>query len=104
MSTLHARALAYASRPEAEIALFVSALVEVLFFPVFSDLLLVPMGLVNFDRAFRYAMIAAAGSVAGGMISYFIGFTFLEAFGERFILSHNWGDQYRFLLDIFSNY
>lgn len=104
MSNLQARALAYASRPEAEMALFLCAMAEGVFLPVSADLLLVPMVLVNFDRAFRYAMIATGGSVVGGVISYLLGFTIFEAIGQGMILRNGWSEQFQFLQSIFADY
>lgn len=85
-------------------ALFLCALAEGVFLPVSADMLLVPMVLVNFDRAFRYALIAMSGSVIGGVISYLVGFSFFELLGKDLIVRQGWAEGYEFLSGIFSDY
>lgn len=75
------RIAAYASRPQAEMALFSVAALEGMFAPVSADDLLVPMSLLNGDRAFRYAMIATAGSVCGALIGFIIGTIVFQLIG-----------------------
>jgi membrane protein YqaA with SNARE-associated domain len=66
--------LSLASRKGAEWWLFVIAFVESSIFLVPAEVLLVPMGLAKPARAYHYALIAAVGSVLGGIAGWFIGY------------------------------
>jgi membrane protein YqaA with SNARE-associated domain len=65
--------LTHAETPQAGQVLFSLGLAEAIFFPVSAQALLVPMCLFFRSRAFNFALIAAAGSVVGGMIAYMVG-------------------------------
>lgn len=104
MSTLQERTLAYASRPEAEMALFMCAFAEMLFVPVSADLMLVPMVLVNFDKAYRYALIAMSGSVLGGVVAYLLGFSIYEAMNGASVIQGTWATAFQFFQTIFADY
>lgn len=69
---------ALASRPDAQQRLFGISFLEAMFIPVPSDFLLIPMSLLAPDRAFRYALVASAGSVAGACVGYIVGWIFLQ--------------------------
>lgn len=51
---------------------------ESIFFPVPSIALQIPMTLARRDRAWWYALVSGASSVAGGMVGYFIGYHFAD--------------------------
>ena len=51
------------------------------FFPIPPDVMLAPMVLARPDRAYHYAAICTAASVAGGILGYAIGF-YLEPVGH----------------------
>lgn len=104
MNGLRQQVVGYASRPEAEIALFAAAFAEILFVPVAADLLLIPMVLVNFDKAFRYAMIATAGSAAGGFVAYIVGAMAFGILGGPVIGHYQLGQEFAFLEKIFGDY
>ncbi len=63
----------YARHPHAERWLFACAVAESLIFPIPPEVMLIVMGLARRGRAFRYSLIAAAGSVVGGLIGYALG-------------------------------
>ncbi len=65
--------LHWAETPYGAPALFILALAESSFFPLPPDPLLVALCLGAPKRAFRFAAIATAASVIGGMIGYGIG-------------------------------
>lgn len=67
-----------ASRPDAQTKLFGVAFLEAMYVPLPSDFLLIPMALLSPDRAGRYAMVAAMGSVCGAMAGYVLA---MVAFG-----------------------
>jgi membrane protein YqaA with SNARE-associated domain len=82
---LYEKVLKLASHPHAEMWLFAVAFAESSFFPIPPDVLLIPMVIVNFDRAFRYALICTAGSVLGGVAGFMIGSIFYDTLGTNII-------------------
>lgn len=59
-----------ASRPDAEQRLFGMALMEALCLPAPSDFLLIPMAQLTPERSFRYAFVAAVGSLVGASVLF----------------------------------
>jgi len=62
-----------AGKPYAAWLLVAVSFMESSFFPVPPDIMLIPMALARPERAWRYAVLCTVGSVAGGMLGYFIG-------------------------------
>lgn len=71
--------MSLAERRSAEVWLAVIAFIESSFFLVPADVLFLPMALARRDRAWRYALIATAASVAGGVLGWLIGHFAYEA-------------------------
>lgn len=71
--------LSLAARKSAEVWLAVIAFVESSFFLIPADVLFLPMAIARPARAWRYAAIATAASVAGGIFGWFIGYYAFEA-------------------------
>ncbi len=71
--------MSLAERKSAEVWLGVIAFIESSFFLVPADVLFLPMALARRDRAWRYALIATAASVAGGVLGWLIGHFAYEA-------------------------
>jgi len=65
--------LHWANTPYGAPALFLLALAEASFFPIPPDVLLLALCLSVPRRAYRFALVAAAGSVLGGILGYGIG-------------------------------
>lgn len=82
---LYEKVLKLASHPHAELWLFAVAFAESSFFPIPPDVLLIPMIIVNFDRAFRYALVCTAGSVLGGIAGFMIGAFFYDTLGADIV-------------------
>ena len=61
------------------------AFAESSFFPVPPDVLLLALSVGAPKRAFRFALICAAGSVLGGMLGYWIGFGLWQSVKDFFI-------------------
>ncbi len=74
---LYDRVLALAASDRAPWALAVVSFAESSFFPVPPDVMLAPMVAARPSRAYVYAAICTAASVAGGLLGYAIG-VFLE--------------------------
>lgn len=86
-----------ASRPDAEQRLFTMAVMEALCVPAPSDFLLIPMSQLTPDKSFRYALVAAAGSLVGAMVL----FTVAWYISTLFIGQHVALDVFRFYAPVF---
>lgn len=53
--------------------LFIVSFLESSFFPIPPDVLMIPMGIANPDKALWYAFITTAGSVLGALLGWYIG-------------------------------
>lgn len=53
--------------------LFIVSFMESSFFPIPPDVLMIPMGIANPDRAFWYAFLTTSGSVLGALLGWYIG-------------------------------
>jgi len=73
--------LHWAETPYGAWALFLLAFAESSFFPIPPDVLLIALAIAVPLRSFRYAAIAALGSVLGGVAGYGIGWGFWSALG-----------------------
>jgi membrane protein YqaA with SNARE-associated domain len=67
------RLVALSASPWAEVALVAVAFVESSVFPLPAEILFIPMCLARPDRAWRYAVITALASIAGGALGWVIG-------------------------------
>jgi len=80
--------LHWSAHPHAQTALFALSFCEASFFPIPPDVLLMSMALARPVRAVRYALIATAGSVVGGLAGYGIGYGFwhvVEPYAFRYL-------------------
>ncbi|KIH77403.1 membrane protein YqaA, SNARE-associated domain [Geoalkalibacter ferrihydriticus] len=76
--------LSWAQTPYGGIALFFLAFAESSFFPIPPDVLLIALALSLPTRAFRFAFLAACGSVLGGLFGYLLGFGMWHALDSFF--------------------
>lgn len=67
------RLLDTAASPWGEVVLMVVAFVESSVFPLPAEVLFIPMCLARPDRAWRYALLTATASIAGGALGWMIG-------------------------------
>jgi membrane protein YqaA with SNARE-associated domain len=86
-----------AAGPRAAWALAVVAFVESSVFPIPPDVLLIPMIIAAPRRAWRYAAIATAASVAGGYLGYAIGYFAFLAIGRPILEFYQIMDRYEAL-------
>jgi membrane protein YqaA with SNARE-associated domain len=82
--------LAWSRHPHAERYLGAMSFAESSFFPIPVDVMLAPMCLAKRERWVRYAFIATAFSVLGGVAGYGIGYGFFEAIEPWLRTSHYW--------------
>jgi membrane protein YqaA with SNARE-associated domain len=71
--------MALAGRKSAEVWLAVIAFIESSVFLVPADVLFLPMVLSRRDRAYRYALVATAASVLGGIAGWMLGYFAYES-------------------------
>jgi membrane protein YqaA with SNARE-associated domain len=69
------------------------AFVESSFFPIPPDVMLIPMSLARPDKAWSYATLCTAASVAGGVLGYFIGAALYDSVGLWLIGLYGYGDR-----------
>jgi membrane protein YqaA with SNARE-associated domain len=71
--------MSLAARKSAEVWLAVIAFIESSVFLVPADVMFLPMALARPERAWRYAFVATAASVLGGIAGWLLGFYAYEA-------------------------
>jgi membrane protein YqaA with SNARE-associated domain len=87
--------LSWADKKGGTYALCAFSSAEAIFFPVPPDPLLMALCLGNTKKAIRFAFLCSAASVIGGIIGYFIGYSFWELTKEFFF-------KYIFSVDAFN--
>jgi len=100
---IYDRMLQWAKHPRAERILGVLSFAESSFFPVPPDVMLAPMCLANRPKAWRFAFITTAASLAGGIAGYFLGYYLFESIEGWLQTSHYW-DAYLKGRDWFASY
>lgn len=71
-----------AERPSAELWLFIISFVESSIFLVPAEVLFLPMAIANPRKVWRYGLIAAVGSILGGVAGWMIGYYAFEAIAK----------------------
>lgn len=84
--------------------LFFIAFVESSFFPIPPDVFLIAMCIAAPTRAFKYAAVCAAGSVAGGALGYGLGFWFMDSVGQQIIGWYGLDDKYHQVQELYQAY
>ena len=82
-----------AGRPYASWILGAVSFAESSFFPVPPDVMLIPMSLARPDKAWYYAALCTATSVAGGCFGYLIGAALYDSVGHWLIGLYGYGDK-----------
>lgn len=70
--------MSLASRPMAEVWLFIISFVESSVFLVPAEVLFLPMAIANPKKVWRYALLASVGSVLGGVAGWLLGYYAFE--------------------------
>jgi membrane protein YqaA with SNARE-associated domain len=100
---LYDRVIQWSKHRYAERYLAALSFSESSFFPIPVDVMLAPMCLANFGKAWRYAFIAMLFSVIGGVAGYFIGYGAFESirpwladssYWAAYETSRDWFDRY----------
>jgi len=74
------------------------------FFPVPPDVMLIPMALARPDRAWFFATLCTATSVAGGLLGYFIGSELYATVGQWLIGLYGYGDRVEAFREAYAHY
>jgi len=90
---LYEKVIGWARHPHAERYLAALSFAESSFFPIPPDVMLAPMCLADRSRAWRYAAITTATSLAGGVAGYAIGYFLFEAI-EPWLRNTGYWDAY----------
>jgi len=85
--------IAAADKPYALWILTAVSFAESSFFPVPPDIMLIPMSLAKPPRAWLYAAVCTAASVAGGVLGYGIGAVLYDSIGQWLIGLYGYGDK-----------
>ena len=93
-----------AGKPRAAWILGCVPFAESSFFPVPPDAMLIPMALARPDRAFFFAALCTATSVAGGILGYFIGAELYATAGQWLIHLYGYGDKVEAFRDAYAHY
>jgi membrane protein YqaA with SNARE-associated domain len=93
LRSLYNWCLSAAGKPHASWALGAVSFAESSFFPIPPDVMLIPMALARPDRAWYYAALCTAASVAGGLLGYFIGAALYDSVGHWLIQLYGYGDK-----------
>ena len=104
MKRLYDRCMSMISGRYGVPVLFVIAFVESSFFPIPPDVFLIAMCIAAPTRAFRYAAVCAAGSVAGGAFGYGLGLWFMDSVGQQIIAWYGLEDKYHTVQDYYRAY
>ncbi|HHI92631.1 MAG TPA: DedA family protein [Gammaproteobacteria bacterium] len=102
-SSLYERAMRWAVHRHAQWYLMSLSFAESSFFPIPPDVMLAPMALADNKRAWRYAALTTAASVAGGMLGYLIGYLAFDAI-EPWVMDAGYGDKYQLAVDWFEQW
>ncbi len=85
--------IAAADKPYATWLMGIVSFVESSFFPIPPDVMLIPMSLARPDKAWYYATVCTATSVAGGVVGYLIGALLYDSIGLWVIRLYGLGDK-----------
>jgi membrane protein YqaA with SNARE-associated domain len=85
--------IAAADKPYATWLMGAVSFVESSFFPVPPDAMLIPMSLARPDKAWFYATVCTATSVAGGVLGYLIGAMLYDSVGLWLMQLYGYGNK-----------
>ncbi len=108
LARAHARLEQWADAGWANSVVFGWGLLQGCIFPGFADLFFLPLALARPERAYRYALVATAGTVIGSVVLYFAGAEALEwlegPLARYFSLSAADIDEYRATLSSYGGW
>src|SRR5438046_3265764 len=96
--------VAAADKPYALWILTAVSFAESSFFPIPPDTMLIPMSLARPRRAWLYATVCTAASVAGGVLGYSIGALLYDSIGQWLIGLYGYGDKVEAFREAYRQY
>jgi membrane protein YqaA with SNARE-associated domain len=93
-----------AGKPRASWIMGIVSFAESSFFPVPPDVMLIPMSLARPDKAWFYATLCTATSVAGGILGYLIGAVLYDSVGHYLIQLYGYGDKVEAFREAYNEY
>jgi membrane protein YqaA with SNARE-associated domain len=96
--------LSLAESPHAPWALVIIAFTESSFFPIPPDVILVPMSLARPPRAWLYAALCTAGSVAGAALGYAIGALLFDTIGQWLISLYGYAQKIETIREFYAEW
>ncbi|MEE8110217.1 MAG: YqaA family protein [bacterium] len=94
LRSLYDWVLQWAETPYGTWALGILALAESSIFPLPPDPLLIALALGAPDKALWFALVCSVASVAGGILGYLIGMSFMEVAGNRILRFYGASDKF----------
>jgi membrane protein YqaA with SNARE-associated domain len=96
--------MALSGKRYAEAALAGVAFAESSFFPIPPDLLLIPMVLAERAKAWRFAAVATAASVIGGLFGYLIGAVLFEQVARPILDFYGYGAKFDAIAGLYNQW
>lgn len=102
---LYERTMKLAAHPHSERYLAAISIIESIFFPIPTALMVAPMAVARPHRAVQIALIATVTSVLGGLFGYALGFfaidmvePLLQEWGkwDKYLIAHEWFKEWGF--------
>ena len=92
ITQLYQKSLKLAAHKNSKIYLAIISFVESSFFPIPPDVMIAPMVIAKKNDYLKIFLIATFFSTFGGLLGYFIGFSFLD-FGMKVVLFYGYEDK-----------
>jgi membrane protein YqaA with SNARE-associated domain len=96
--------IASADKPYAAWLLGALAFAESSVFPIPPDVMLIPMAVARPKRAWMFATLCTAASVAGGLLGYAIGAYLYDSVGQWLINLYHYGDKVEWFREQYDRY
>lgn len=90
MRRLYDKVMNLSASPRATWWLFAVAFAEASFFPIPPDVMLIPMTIARPRRAWRYALVALAGTLIGGCFGYAIGHWLFDILAQPILRAYGY--------------
>ena len=84
--------------------LYLISFIESIFFPIPTDLFIIPIALINKNKVFYITLLTTIFSVLGGIIGYIIGLYFFNEIGQTLLNYYNLENQFTFFTDLIIEY
>jgi membrane protein YqaA with SNARE-associated domain len=104
LKRLYDWSIAAADKPYAAWLLGAVAFAESSFFPIPPDTMLIPMSIARPQRAWAFATLCTAASVAGGLLGYAIGSLLYDSVGQWLIHLYGYGDKVEVFREQYARY